>query len=76
MNVKDIEKKYKNEWVLVEVLKENKIGQLIEIKLLAHSKNRDDIYNKLKSIKCKYISTFYTGKIPKKGFAVAFYGKI
>jgi len=30
----------------------------------------------LKRIKGKYVSTFYTGKIPKKGYAVAFYGKI
>lgn len=76
MNLSNIEKKYKNEWVLVEVLKEDKIGKSVDVKLLAHSRNRDDIYNKLKRIKGKYVSTFYTGKIPKKGYAVAFYGKI
>ena len=76
MNIKDVKKEYKDEWVLVEVLKEDEIGNPVDVKLLAHSKNRDDIYNKLKRTKSKYVSTFYTGKIPKKGYAVAFYGKV
>ena len=71
MKVKDVEKKYKNEWVLVEILKEDELGQPIDVKLLAHSKNRDDVYTRLKETKSKYVSTFYTGKIPQKGYAVA-----
>jgi len=76
LSIKELKKKYKDEWVLVEVLKENKIGEPIAVKLIAHSKNRDDVYKKLLKTKSKYVSTFYTGKIPKKGYAVAFYGKI
>ena len=71
-----MKKKYKVEWVLVEVLKENELGKPITVRLIAHSKNRDEVYKKLLSTRKKYVSTFYTGKIPKKGYAVAFYGKI
>jgi len=75
MNIEKITKTYKDEWVLVEVLKEDKEGNPLDVKLIAHSKNRDDTYDKLKDTKGKYICHFYTGEYPKKGFAIAFYGK-
>jgi hypothetical protein len=76
MKVKEIEKKYRDEWVLAEVLKENELGELIEVRVIAHSKNRDDTYAAMRKAKGKYTYHFYTGKIPKKGYAVAFYVKI
>jgi len=76
MKVKEIEKKYRDEWVLAEVLKENELGEPIEVRVIAHSKNRDDTYAAMRKAKGKYTYHFYTGKIPKKGYAVAFYVKI
>lgn len=76
MKVKEIEKKYRDEWVLAEVLKENELGEPIEVRVIAHSKNRDDTYASMRKAKGKYTYHFYTGKIPKKGYAVAFYAKI
>lgn len=76
MKLKEVEKKYRNEWVLVEVLKESDSGQPIEVKVIAHSRNRDDTYYAMKKVKGKYSYHFYTGKIPSKGYAVAFYVKI
>lgn len=76
MKIKEIEKKYRNEWVLAEVLKEDKSGEPTEVKVIAHSRNRDDTYAAMRRAKGKYTYHFYTGKIPKKGYAVAFYGKI
>ncbi len=73
MNLEEIKQKYKDEWVLVEVLKEDDKGKPIEVRLIAHSKNRDDIYDKLKDTKGIDTYQFYTGEIPKKGYAVAFY---
>jgi len=76
MNIEEIKKQYKDEWVLVEVLEEDELNSPIKVKLIAHSKNRDDIYDKLEGIESKkHIATFYTGEIPEKGYAVAFYGK-
>ena len=75
MTIKDLEKEYRDEWVLVEILEEDELGQPKDVRLLAHSKSRDEIYAKLRETKCTYVSTFYTGKIPRKGYAVALHVK-
>jgi len=72
MRIEELKKKYKDEWVLVEILKEDELGNPIEVKVLAHSKARDDTYKALKDAKDKYTYHFYTGEIPKEGYAVAF----
>ena len=76
MKIEEAKKIYKNEWVLAEMLKEDNEGKPIEIKVIAHSKNRDDTYKAMKEAKSKYIYHFYTGEIPEKGYAVAFYVNI
>lgn len=75
MSIEEIKNMFKDEWVLVEILNEDKLGRPTEVRLIAHSKNRDDIYDKLKETKGLYTFQFYTGEIPEKGYAVAFYGK-
>lgn len=72
MKIEEIKKRYKEEWVLVEVLEEDELGQPTEVELIAHSKARDEVYDALKETKMKYTCQFYTGEIPKKGYAVAF----
>jgi uroporphyrinogen-III synthase len=72
MKIEEIKKRYKDEWVLVEVLEEDEIGQPTEVEVIIHSKARDEIYEALKETKRKYTYQFYTGEIPKKGYAVAF----
>lgn len=73
MSIEQIKDKYKDEWVLLEVLEEDDLGRPIRARIIAHSRNRDDIYDELKNIeKGKHVATFYTGEIPKKGYAVAF----
>lgn len=72
MKIEEIKEKYKNEWVLVEVLEVNDQGEPIEVEVITHSKNRDDTYKAMKKSKARDISHFYTGEIPRKGYAVAF----
>ena len=72
MRIEEIKKKYKDEWVLVEVLKEDEKGNPVEVKLIEHSKNRDDTYTAMRKHAVKYTYHFYTGEIPKEGYAVAF----
>ena len=72
MTIEEIKRKYKDEWVLVEVIEEDVEGKPIKVILLAHSKNRDDTYEAMKEYADKYTYHFYTGEIPKKGYAVAF----
>ncbi len=70
--VEEIKEEYKDEWVLVEVIEENELGEPTKVELIAHSKCRDDTYDAMKDTKGKYTCHFYTGEIPKKGYAVAF----
>ena len=73
MNIAEIKKKYKNEWILVEVLEEDELNRPVRVRLIAHSKNRDDIYDKLDDVEDgKHVATFYSGEIPEKNYAVAF----
>ncbi len=72
MNINEVKKKYKDEWVVAEILKEDELGTPIKVKVLAHSKSRDVTYKALREAKDKYTYHFYTGEIPKKGYAVAF----
>jgi len=72
MKIEEIKRKYRDEWVLAEVIEEDESGQPTEVKLIAHSKSRDDTYEAMRKTKAKDIAHFYTVEIPKKGYAVAF----
>ncbi|MEW6620751.1 MAG: hypothetical protein AB1422_15685 [bacterium] len=76
MKLKEVKEKYTDEWVLAEVLKEDELGEPTELKVITHSKDRDETYDAMKKVKGKYSYHFYTGKIPTKGYAVVFYAKI
>ena len=69
--IKEFEKKYQDEWVLVEVLEEDEIGRTTKGKLITHSKDRDEIYS-INGNTDVETYLFFTGDIPKKGYAVAF----
>ncbi|MFO8109544.1 MAG: hypothetical protein R6U17_03340 [Thermoplasmata archaeon] len=70
--IEEIKEEYKDEWVLVEVIEENELGEPTKVKLIAHSKCRDDTYDAMSETTAKYLYHFYNGEIPKKGYAVAF----
>jgi len=72
MDIQKIKEKYKNEWVLVEVIEEDELQRAKKVKLIAHAKTRDEIYKTIKENDA-YIYQFYTGDILEKGFAVAFH---
>ena len=72
MKIEEIKQKYKNEWILVEILSENDDGAPDEVSLICHSRNRDDTYSAMKKNESKYLYHFYSGKIPKENYAVAF----
>jgi len=73
MNIEEIKQKYKDEWVFGEVKRCDELNRPLDVEIIMHSKNRDEVYDELEKIKNKkHICTFYTGKIPEKGYAVAF----
>lgn len=70
--IETITREHKDEWVLVRVAKEDALGQPLEGEVIAHSKDRDEIYKAQEEV-VGDLAIFYTGEIPKKGYAVAFH---
>ena len=63
--IKEIRRKYKSEWVLVEDPKVNKDLEVIRGKVVWHSKDRDEVYRKAIELRPKHPAFLFTGKIPK-----------
>lgn len=72
MKIETINKKYPSQWVLAQVLEVDELNQPTKLEVLAHSKNRDETYKAMGKSKFKSLAHFFTGSIPKKGYAVAF----
>jgi len=73
MNIEEIKNQYRDEWLLIKITEADEKDQPIEGEVILHSKNRDEIYEAQKNLK-EYLYITYSGEMPKKGFAVAFYG--
>ena len=73
MEIEKIKNKYKDEWLLIKITVADEKDQPIEGDVLLHSKSRDEVYEAQKDLKDDLYIT-YSGELPKKGFAVAFYG--
>ena len=74
MNIQEVKQQFKDEWVLLEVLQEDDLKQPIEVRVLTHSPNRDDVYDALLRVKEKiHVATMFTGAILKEGYAAAFF---
>ena len=65
MNLEEIKKKYRGEWVLIEYTRLDENLVPLEGKVLAHSLNRDDIYREQLNYKNKQLAIDYLGDIPK-----------
>jgi len=65
MKWEEIVKRYRNEWVLVEAKKVDEDFNLIEGKVIFHSKDKSEVYDYLTKLKGKSLYIEYTGKIPE-----------
>lgn len=58
---------------MVEVLKEDALNRVTEVKPILHNKDRDRVYDALTRVdKGKHVATIYTGDLPPKGMVYAF----
>ncbi|MEK7534408.1 MAG: hypothetical protein AAB600_03665 [Patescibacteria group bacterium] len=63
MKIAELKKKFKNTWVLAEVLKENELNQPIDVKPIMASSDKNKIYDRIAKVaKGKTVATLYTGK--------------
>ena len=64
MKISEVNKKYKNKWVLAEVLKQDKLNQPVDVKPIMSSKNRYDLYKKMATLpRGIHVATMYTGEV-------------
>ena len=63
MKVSEIKRKYKNKWVLAEVLKADKFHNPLELKVITTNSDRDKVYDKISETpRNKMLTAIYTGK--------------
>jgi hypothetical protein len=72
--IENLKKKYKGQWLAIEVTKE-KNGCVIEGKLILHTRNREKLWKKVPVRKDKLIYVTYAGPPLAKGYAAAFFIK-
>ncbi len=65
MKKEEIFKTYKDKWVLIECEQMDENFEVIEGKILYHSKDKDDVYKKLLELRPKDYVIEYTGQIPE-----------
>jgi hypothetical protein len=65
MRWENIVKKFKNEWVLIEVEKIDEAYKIREGKVIAHSKDKSEIFGRLLHLKGKEVYIDFTGEVPK-----------
>ncbi len=64
MKISEVNKKYKNTWVLAEVLKQDKLNQPTDVKPIMVNKNRYELYKRISTLpKGTHIATLYTGEV-------------
>lgn len=75
--IETLKKQYHKEWILVNLDKvDESTTTPLSGYLLAHSKNREEIYRKLlKRSKDRILVMFTEDKLPK-GYAIAFYATV
>jgi len=65
MKWQEIKKMFKEEWVLIEIRRVDESFKVMEGEVLAHSKDKNEVYKRLLEIRPKEFSIEYTGEIPK-----------
>ena len=65
MRWEEIKNAFKDQWVLVQVDEVDASFNILEGEVLAHSKDKEEVYKKLLQIRPKEFSVEYTGVIPE-----------
>ncbi len=73
MTPANVRQQYPNQWVLLEVVREDENQRLLEVRVVAHSTQRDDVYDALLKVPPGiHVATLFTGSILQEGYAAAF----
>ena len=73
--ISKLKHRYPKEWLLLIDVTADELTRPVKGKLVIHSKNRDDIYDRLSRVRAKSTCVTYAGKIPKDLVVVFFSAK-
>ena len=65
LTITEIEAQFASEWVLVEDPQTNDVLEVQSGKVLAHSKDRDEVYREAVRLRPQRFAMLYTGTLPK-----------
>ena len=65
MTLAEIKSEFDSEWVLIGDPMTDEALNVLEGKVLCHSKDRDEVYRKAVSLRPKRSAIVYTGQIPE-----------
>ena len=69
--IEELKQKYPDEWIIVEVLEEDRKGNILSVRLLEHSRDKSRI-DRISEDFEGYTYSFFNGSIPKEGHVFAF----
>jgi hypothetical protein len=61
---KEIEKRFDAEWILIADPELDKHLNVVRGEVVAHSRERDEVYQKAVDLRLKHSAFLYTGKVP------------
>ena len=65
LTIEEIKSRYDSEWILVENPKLDEHLNVLSGRVLSHSKDRDEVYQKAVELRPKHSAVLYTGRIPE-----------
>jgi len=71
VSIKELNKRYPDEWVLAEIVEEDDLERPTRVKVLKHSPKRKEIYDALEEFSGR-IAVLFTGDVPRKGTVFGF----
>ncbi|MBM4083453.1 MAG: hypothetical protein FJ272_01550 [Planctomycetes bacterium] len=72
--IREVEARYLDEWIAIEVTETNAKGDPVRGVLIAHSKDRDEVEDAIMRSNARDIMTFYNGEVPIGADGVILYG--
>ena len=69
--IDELKQKYPDEWIVVEVLEEDDMGNILSVRLLDHSTDKSKIDEITEDFE-GYTYSFFNGSIPEEGHVFAF----
>jgi hypothetical protein len=69
--IAEIKRRYRGEWLAIAVTKEAN-GEAVEGKLLLHSRNRDEVWRKVRLSRKTEVYVSFAGPPLEEGYAAAF----